>query len=73
MAVLNYDAAKIMVEAIKTAGKTDGPSIKAALQKTNLQVVSGKVSFDANRDAIKGAVILKVDGGKFNFIKKLVP
>ncbi|MCB2360765.1 ABC transporter substrate-binding protein [Clostridium estertheticum] len=73
MAVLNYDAAKIMVEAIKTAGKTDGPSIKAALAKTNLEVVSGKVSFNENRDAIKGAVILKVDGGKFNFVKKLVP
>ncbi|MCB2294413.1 ABC transporter substrate-binding protein [Clostridium algoriphilum] len=73
MAVLNYDAAKIMVEAIKTAGKTDGPSIKAALTKTNLEVVSGKVSFDANRDAIKGAVILKVNDGKFNFVKKLIP
>ncbi|HEY8805563.1 MAG TPA: ABC transporter substrate-binding protein, partial [Clostridium sp.] len=73
MAVLNYDAAKIMVEAIKTAGKTDGPSIKAALSKTNITVVSGKVSFDANRDAIKAAVILKVDNGKFNFVKKLIP
>jgi len=73
MAVLNYDAAKIMVEAIKVSGKTDGPSIKAALAKTNLEVVSGKVSFDKNRDAIKGAVILKVDNGKFNFVKKLIP
>ena len=73
MAVLNYDAAKILVEAIKTAGKTDGPSIKAALAKTNIEVVSGKVTFDANRDAIKSAVILKVEGGKFNFVKKLNP
>ena len=73
MAVLNYDAAKIMVEAIKAAGKTDGPSIKDALLKTNIEVVSGKVTFDANRDAIKSAVILKVEGGKFNFVKKLNP
>ena len=73
MAVLNYDAAKIMVEAIKTAGKTDGPSIIEALAKTNTEVVSGNVTFDANRDAIKGAVILKVEGGKFNFVKKLIP
>ncbi|MBU3160229.1 ABC transporter substrate-binding protein [Clostridium frigoris] len=73
MAVLNYDAAKIMVEAIKTAGKTDGPSIITALAKTNLEVISGKVTFDKNRDAIKGAVILKVIDGKFNFVKKLVP
>ncbi|MGH4051202.1 MAG: ABC transporter substrate-binding protein [Clostridium sp.] len=73
MAVLNYDAAKIMVEAIKTSGKTDGPSIIAALAKTNIEVVSGKVTFDANRDAIKGAVILKVENSKFNFVKKLIP
>jgi len=73
MAVLNYDAAKIMVEAIRAAGKTDGPSIKAALAKTNIEVVSGKVTFDKNRDAIKGIVILKVENGKFNFVKKITP
>ncbi|HEY8889752.1 MAG TPA: ABC transporter substrate-binding protein [Clostridium sp.] len=73
MAVLNYDAAKIMVEAIRTAGKTDGPSIIAALAKTNIDVVSGNVTFDKNRDAIKGAVILKVENDKFNFVKKLIP
>ena len=47
--------------------------LKHALAKTNIEVVSGKVTFDANRDAIKSAVILKVDGGKFNFVKKLNP
>jgi len=73
MAVLNYDAAKIMVEAIRTSGKTDGPSIIAALAKTNIEVVSGNVTFDKNRDAIKGAVILKIENAKFNFVKKLVP
>lgn len=73
MAVLNYDAAKILVDAIKAAGKTDGPSILSALKKTNADVVSGKVTFNSNRDAVKSAVILKVDGGKFNFIKKINP
>jgi branched-chain amino acid transport system substrate-binding protein len=73
MAVLNYDAAKILVDAIKAAGKTDGPSILEALKKTNASVVSGKVTFNENRDAVKSAVILKVDGGKFSFVKKINP
>ncbi|MBC8061867.1 MAG: ABC transporter substrate-binding protein [Clostridiaceae bacterium] len=73
MAVLNYDAAKILVQAIKDAGKTDGKSIVDSLKKTNATVVSGKVSFNENRDAVKAAVILKVDGGKFNFVKKVNP
>ena len=73
MAVLNYDAAKITVQAIKDAGKTDGPSIVAALKKINATVVSGKISFDSNRDAVKSAVMLKIDGGKFTFSKKINP
>lgn len=73
MAVLNYDAAKILLEAIKKAGKTDGPSIVAALKKTDITVVSGKVTFDSNRDAVKAAVMLKVDGGKFSFVKRVNP
>jgi len=73
MAVLNYDASKILVDAIKRAGKTDGPSILAALQKTEATVVSGKVTFNENRDAVKSAVILKVEGGKFTFVKKINP
>jgi len=73
MAVLNYDAAKVLVEAIKSSGKTDGPSILAELKKTDASVVAGKITFNSNRDAIKSVVILKIDGGKFNFVKKINP
>jgi branched-chain amino acid transport system substrate-binding protein len=69
MAALNYDAAKIMLDAIKRAGKTDGESIRKALVKTNITVVSGHVTFDKNRDAVKAAVILKVANGKVDFLK----
>ncbi|WP_264850932.1 ABC transporter substrate-binding protein [Clostridium omnivorum] len=73
MAVLNYDAGKILVEAIKAAGKTDGDSIKEALKKTNVTVVSGKVSFDEKRNAVKSAVIVKVDGDKTKFTLRVNP
>lgn len=73
MAALNYDAAKIMLDAIKRAGKTDGESIRKALVKTNITVVSGHVSFDSNRNAVKSAVILKVQKGKFVYVKTVNP
>ncbi len=64
LAALAYDAMYIMLNAIKTAGKEDGAAIKDALAKTNLDVVSGKVKFDANRNPIKAAVIIEIKGGK---------
>lgn len=73
MAALNYDAAKILLEGIKKAGKTDGESIRAALVKTNTNVVSGHVTFDKNRDAVKSAVILKVQNGKFVYVSTVNP
>lgn len=73
MAALNYDAAKIMLDAIKRAGKTDGESIRKALLTTNINVVSGHVSFDKDRNAVKSAVILTVKDGKFSFVKTVNP
>lgn len=73
MAVLNYDAAKITVEAIKAAGKLDSTAIKEALKKTDTTTVSGKVSFDEKRNAVKSAVIVKVEGNKNTFVKRINP
>lgn len=67
------EAGKILVGAIKAAGKTDGESIKEALKKTNITVVSGKVSFDEKRNAVKSAVIVKVDGDKTKFTVRVNP
>ncbi len=64
LAALAYDAMNIMLDAIKRAGSTRGSAIRDALKKTNLEVVSGKVTFDANRNPIKSAVIIEIKGGK---------
>lgn len=73
MAVLYYDAGKILFEAIKKAGKTDGSAIRDALKQTDITVVAGKVKFDENRNAIKSAVIVKVEGATNKFVKKINP
>ena len=64
LAVLAYDGINIMLDAIKRAGKTDGPSIQAALKATDIQVVSGHVKFDDHRNPVKSAVIVEVKNGK---------
>jgi branched-chain amino acid transport system substrate-binding protein len=64
LAALAYDATYIMLNAIKKAGSTKGAAIRDALKTTNLDVVSGKVTFDANRNPIKAAVIIEIKDGK---------
>lgn len=65
LAVLGYDAMKIVAEAIKVAGSTDKAKIRDAMVKTDGKFLTGNIRFDANRNPVKGAVILvldKVDG-----------
>ncbi|HPC38452.1 MAG TPA: ABC transporter substrate-binding protein [Exilispira sp.] len=63
-AALAYDAMYIMLDAIKRAGSTDPEKIKKALAETNINVVSGLVTFDKNRNPIKSAVIIAIKNGQ---------
>jgi branched-chain amino acid transport system substrate-binding protein len=64
LAALAYDATYIMLNAIKTAKSTNGSDIRDALAKTDLNVVTGNISFDTDRNPIKSAVILEIKGGR---------
>lgn len=72
-AALTYDGAQILIDAIKKAGSTDGEKIKEALKATNGTYVSGKVTYDENRNPVKAAVIIKMDAGKQKFVKSVNP
>jgi len=74
MAILGYDAAKIMADAIQRAGNTRGKAIRDALAATkDFATASGKITIDANRNAEKPIVILKVEGGKTVFVDTVEP
>jgi branched-chain amino acid transport system substrate-binding protein len=73
LATLAYDAALILIDSIQRADSTDGAAIRDAIAATNLQVVSGKIIFDENRNPIKSAAIIKVENGKFIFAKTVAP
>lgn len=72
-AALAYDSAKILVEAIKNANSTDGTAIKDELAKTEIESVTGKISFNAERSAIKGAAVIKLEGENKVLADKLNP
>jgi|CXWL01.1.fsa_nt_gi branched-chain amino acid transport system substrate-binding protein len=74
MAVLAYDAVNVLAAAIKRAGGTDPDSLKSAIRRTNeFDGVSGKITINENRDAMKPAVVLEVQDGKFHYLQTVPP
>ncbi len=67
LAATGYDAALIMFDAIKRAGSLDGAAIRDALAATrDFPGVTGTVTFNENRDAVKPIMMIKIEpGGRF--------
>jgi branched-chain amino acid transport system substrate-binding protein len=61
LAALAYDAAKVLADAIKRAGGTDSAKLRDAINATkDFPGVTGVISINAERNAVKPAVILEV-------------
>lgn len=74
LAACGYDSALILADAIKRAGTTDGPKLRDAIAATkDFPAVTGTITLDASRDAIKSAVILKIAGGKYEYLETVQP
>jgi branched-chain amino acid transport system substrate-binding protein len=74
LSALAYDAAMVLIEAIKRAGSTEGAKIRDALAVTkNYAGVTGSITFDAQRNPTKSAVVLTVKNGKFTFVQDVTP
>src|SRR4026208_398583 len=67
LAATAYDAAKIMFDAIKRANSLDGTAIRDALAATKaFPGVTGDVTFNADRDAVKPIIMIEIkDGGAY--------
>jgi branched-chain amino acid transport system substrate-binding protein len=73
LACLAYDATYLMLDAVQKAGKADGTAIRDALKATDMDVVSGHVKFDENRNPVKSAVVIEIKGGKFVYRASVNP
>ncbi|OFW33664.1 MAG: hypothetical protein A2074_02270 [Candidatus Aquicultor primus] len=71
---LSYDAMHLLFEAIKRADSTRPEKIATALAGIkNFEGVTGKFTFDENRNPIKGSVIMTIKDGKPVFAKRMEP
>jgi branched-chain amino acid transport system substrate-binding protein len=74
LAALGYDAAKVAVEAMKRAPDLSGPALRDAIAATrDFNGVTGRITLDEKRNAVKPAVVLQVAEGKFKFVTTLAP
>ncbi len=69
-----YDAAYVMVDAMKRADSTDPEKYLPELAKTRYEGVTGTISFDAKGDLTSGPITLyTVKGGKWETLETIQP
>lgn len=74
LAALGYDAMKVLADAITRAGSTDGPKLKDAINSTkNFVGVTGVITIDPERNAVKPAVVLKLQDRKYIYVETIYP
>ncbi len=74
LAALAYDAARILADAMQRAGSTDGEKVRDAIASTkDFDGVTGKISINEERNAVKSAVIVKVENGKYLLTETIKP
>ncbi|AFM43537.1 amino acid/amide ABC transporter substrate-binding protein, HAAT family [Desulfosporosinus acidiphilus SJ4] len=75
LAALGYDAAEMLISAIKTAGSTNAEKIRTALENTkDFKGVTGVISVDPKtHNPVKSAVIIKMVDGKKTLLTHVNP
>lgn len=71
---LAYDAARLLADAIRRAGSTSGARVREALAATKgFPGVTGGITFDLERNPVKPIAILRIEKGRYTFVKRLQP
>lgn len=74
LGALGYDALMVLADAMRRATSIEPTAIRDALATTkNFEAVTGTITMDANRDAQKSAVVLKIEGGKARYLTSISP
>ena len=74
LGALGYDAAVVLFDAVKRAGKIDSIAIRDALAQTkDFEAVTGTITIDSGRNAEKSAVVIKIAGGQGKYETTIKP
>jgi len=73
-AALGYDAANVVLDAVKRAGSTSPSAVRDAIAQTkDFAGVSGQITIDTQRNASKPAVILAIKDQQVQYFEKINP
>ncbi len=71
---LGYDAVRLLADAMMRSSFTEPEKIRDALAQTkNFEGVTGKITMDENRNALKPAMLIKIENQKPHLFEKLMP
>jgi len=72
IAALAYDAVKVLADAMRRAGTTDGEKVRDALAKADVPGVTGQLKMNAKRNVDKPAVVQEISfvDGKVKYLYK---
>ncbi len=74
LAALGYDAARVLFAAMDKSPTLGGKDLAATIAATkDFPGVTGKITLDQNRDAVKQAVVVQMKGGKPRYVATIVP
>jgi branched-chain amino acid transport system substrate-binding protein len=74
LAALGYDAMKVLADSITRARTTSEPQLRDAIAATkNFTGVTGNITIDAQRNAVKPAVVLKLQDHKYIYQETIYP
>jgi len=74
LAVLGYDAGRLLFHAIAQAGSVEGSKLRDAIASTkDFRGVAGLVTIDRERNATKTAVIIAIANGKPSLKETIFP
>lgn len=74
LAALGYDSMNVLADAIKRSGGTESVKLRDAIAATkNFPGVTGSITIDADRNAVKPAVVLKLQDLKFVYDTTIYP
>lgn len=83
LAALGYDAIGVLADAMKRAGKPDGDDYASEAYRTKLRDaiaatkgykgVTGTITLGPNRDAVKPAVVLQIQGDQYKYVATVEP
>lgn len=74
LAAMGYDAAMVLAKALEQASEPSGAALRDSIAKIkDFQGVTGKITIDEKRNAVKSAVVLQIEKGAYKFVTTVNP